>query len=1210
MDKGKDKKREKAVKKEKKEEKKERDSRNTKEYSSSEGEMSSSEGEYETETRKKSKGSMDKKSKDIKSSKDIKKKSKEDKSSKDSMGSKDSKDSMGSKEGKSSKDSKSKNDSKDSKSKNEDKDSKSSKEDKSKDESVKKSKDSKVKSSKDDKNSKDSKDKKDSKDDESMKKSSKEDVSSDDDTANDDQSNNTEPEGEDKGEDKDKDKSEGESEGEGEKTKSGEKGEKSKSNGKNDKTKNDKTKNDKIPEERKIISEKEIQLEKVDGSHLISEKILQDNANILKGKESMENNKKSVYISIRNNVESGTVKSISEDLLRHKDKEFGTSLLEKSKSKFQVDFKKLEKEKKESSKSESLKRVSRAEQIVERISLYYSRNKDFTTKVDTLVKTVRKLSTETIQKIFLNILHKSDSPYVVLYVLSRLKDGPVFLSDECIVELSLFVRSCRSIYLETIPYTEIIKNLFEKCILPDVTVEHSYDLLSQIEQTEGTRDLLIELFGRVHIVNYYKEVTAGLFTRNIQRSVLYTIMHTINDKTLVETSLSPVFQRLDKNITENTVEKNTVIFSRGIWAFLHMHMDGFNERFDDTIKYIRYFCTAFTNTSCEFLSADDVLEIIDTIEILANSVINRTIHSGEKSKKNHQKKLKNYVEKKVIKKKTKASIIPEMENVEYSEDSDSDESAQESDETEKSEDSHPETNERLNNVKITQEKLLIFTTMLNKEYKTVYEKVKEAIKWKKRPTYDTLLYAMAHIKLLHLLLYLSKVSGSVEIPINDHYSLFSNINIPAAFDGKKYDGTEDLADRIFSEKWNSLGFLLKEGLITSNELNFSKDILRHKSPHQLFDKISASAHLLTFPPVSVFLENGHIYDVIFLQTLPMYVRHKDFLSTLQKIVRTFIGTAEKEALALLTRRLIELDGLYTEKELKRGSKKPNDPNHYTPVKSIVRNTIASLFITEIDLSCTSGVSLTADSRKTDSYDRVDVQLHETKEYNPVTKQEEYKVSEEIVFKRVGTDMHKELKNARTYHKSSKEGKNVDEKRRKMIFDFIISIKDMKITDRFITALTKLPSAASIDDKMKVFIIRVLTYAMDKALLTDKTIEIIRDFSKKELKESSSQVVIDAAKYLYIKTSGASKKRHKSRVLSYDELTLSLLLFISSRLGDLSTMKDGFFKICADLKEYQRNELLLLFKEAGVQISDSLAGTSEVLERYNESKKTLAGFPSL
>ncbi|KFG26287.1 uncharacterized protein NESG_01407 [Nematocida ausubeli] len=1189
MDKGKDKKREKVVQKEKKEEKKERDSRNTKEYSSSEGEY---------ETHKNSKGSMDKKSKDVRSSK----------GSKDSMGSKEDKNSMDKKKSKDGKNKSSKED-KSSKSSKEDKDSKKDK----KDESVKKSKDDKnSKSSKDDKDkdkdtkdksSKDSKDKKDSKsskDDENVKKSSKEDVSSDDDTASDDQSNNTEPEGEGEGEDKDKDKDKDKGEDEGEKTKSSEK---TKSNGKNDKTKN-------IPEERKIISEKEIQLEKVDGSHLISEKILQDNANILKGKESMENNKKSVYISIRNNVESGTVKSISEDLLRHKDKEFGTSLLEKSKSKFQVDFKKLEKEKKESSKSESLKRVSRAEQIVERISLYYSRNKDFTTKVDTLVKTVRKLSTETIQKIFLNILHKSDSPYVVLYVLSRLKDGPVFLSDECIVELSLFVRSCRSIYLETIPYTEIIKNLFEKCILPDVTVEHSYDLLSQIEQTEGTRDLLIELFGRVHIVNYYKEVTAGLFTRNIQRSVLYTIMHTINDKTLVETSLSPVFKRLDKNITENTVEKNTVIFSRGIWAFLHMHMDGFNERFDDTIKYIRYFCTAFTNTSCEFLSADDVLEIIDTIEILANSVINRTIHSGEKSKKNHQKKLKNYVEKKVIKKKTKASIIPEMEDVEYSEDSDSDESAQESDETEKSEDSHPETNERLNNVKITQESLLIFTTMLNKEYKTVYEKVKEAIKWKKRPTYDTLLYAMAHIKLLHLLLYLSKVSGSVEIPINDHYSLFSNINIPASFDGKKYDGTEDLADRIFSEKWNSLGFLLKEGLITSNELNFSKDILRHKSPHQLFDKISASAHLLTFPPVSVFLENGHLYDVIFLQTLPMYVRHKDFLSTLQKIVRTFIGTAEKEALALLTRRLIELDGLYTEKELKRGSKKPNDPNHYTPVKSIVRNTIASLFITEIDLSCTSGVSLTADSRKTDSYDRVDVQLHETKEYNPVTKQEEYKVSEEIVFKRVGTDMHKELKNARTYHKSSKEGKNVDEKRRKMIFDFIISIKDMKITDRFITALTKLPSAASIDDKMKVFIIRVLTYAMDKALLTDKTIEIIRDFSKKELKESSSQVVIDAAKYLYIKTSGASKKRHKSRVLSYDELTLSLLLFISSRLGDLSTMKDGFFKICADLKEYQRNELLLLFKEAGVQISDSLAGTSEVLERYNESKKTLAGFPSL
>ncbi|KAI5166621.1 hypothetical protein NEIRO03_1224 [Nematocida sp. AWRm78] len=960
-----------------------------------------------------------------------------------------------------------------------------------------------------------------------------------------------------------------------------------------------------------VKNEKEFKLNDKEGGHLVNEKIKQVNENLLKGKESVEKNQKSVFISIRNNSENGTIKTISDDFLRKKDKQFGTTLLEKSKSKFQIDFKELEKEKKENAIRESLKRVSRADQIIQKISLYYCRNKNFIATADHLIRTLKKLSPQTIQKVFLDVLHRAESPYIALFILRKMKDVPPFLSDECVVQLSLFVRSFRIMYLDTIPYSQIIKDLFERCILSDVTVEHSYDLLSQIEQDKSIRNLFIELFGRVHIVNYYKELCAGLFVRNIHRSVLYSVMFTINDMHLTADGLSPTFNMIGKYIEKETVEKNSVVFARAFWAFLKVHMSGFNERFNDAIKYIRYFSDSFTSTSCEIFSIADVLEIVDTIEILANSIINRTIFNGEAGTNKKPSDIKNYVQKKELKSKNKIKIVPEMENVKYSDkESDSDESSKTNDDSEKSEDSIADQGHRLDNVKITQESLLVFITMLNTEYKSTYKKLKEAIQWKKRITYDTLLYALAHIKLLHLLLYLSRLSGSVELPIKEHYSLFSSIDIPATFDGKQYDGTQELADRIFSEKWNSLGFLLKESLISPNELNFSQDILRHKSPHQLFEKVSASVHLLTFPPITVFLESDHIYDAIFLQTLPMYVRHKEFLITLRKIVRTFISRAEKEALALLIRRLIELDGIYTEKEVRKGRKKPYDPNHYTAVKNAVRNTIASLFITEIDLSSFNGVNLTADSRKDDAYDAIDVVLHETKEHNPVTNQEEYKIAEEIIFKRTGTDMHKELNSAKTYHKSSKEGKNVDEKRRRIVFDFIVSINDLALSEKFIKALIKLPTVTKLDDKMKLFIIKVLAYALQKITISDPVVGLIKDFAKKELKKSSSELMADAAKYLYIKTSASIEDKHTSSNQNYENLSLSLLMLITRKQGNLNTLKNCFFKICADLKDYERNELLLLFKEAGVTISNSLDGTSEGLSRYNESKKLMTGFPSI
>lgn len=960
--------------------------------------------------------------------------------------------------------------------------------------------------------------------------------------------------------------------------------------------------------EKKVSNEKEFKIDRKEGTHLISEVMKQNASTTVEKKESTEKNKKTVSISIRNDRESGTISSISDELLKKTDKTFGTTLLEKSKGKVPVDTKKIEKSKET---EESLKRLTRADQILKRLTLSYSRNKDFKTKTELLIKTAKKLTPKSIQRIFLHILNTSDNPYVVLYVLERFDKVPPFISDACAVQLALFLRTLKGVYLDAIPYSKIIRKLFGCCILSDVTVEHSYDVLSQIEQDSAIRALFIDLFGRIHIINYYKELCAGLIVRNISRNVLYSVIYTINDKGVAKENLSAMFRRLDEYCADGSVEKNTVTFARAIWALLTVHMDVFDEQFDTAIKYIGYFCGSFTESSCEFFSVDDALEIIETIDILANAVINRTIKRGKNKNKNKPAEIKNYVQKKEVKKTEKPRIIPEMENVSYSDNSE-DTSDEDGKSSSKSTGEHStDTQDKLNNVSITREKLLVFTTLINTQYKDVCKRVENSIKWQKRPAYETLLYAAMHIKLLHLLLYLSRISGSSEIPVDTHYKLYTSIDIPPSFDAKKYDGTQKLADRILCEKWHSLGFLLKEGLITSVGADFSRDILRHKSPVELFGTISASVHLLSFPPPAVFLENGHIYDFIYLQTLPKYILHKDFVTTLKKTVRTFISQVEKEALTLLIRRLIELDGFYTEREEKKGSKTSQNPNNYAAVKHVVRDIIASLFITEMDLSVGgTTATLAKDTRLEGSYDTIDAELREEKVYNPVTKQEEYKISEEIVFKRFGTDMHKELSDAKAYHKSAAEGKHVDEKRRKIVFDFIITINDLNLSDKFIKALVKLDSVLKLTDNMLLYVIKTVAYSISKLTLSEETVKQIKEFAQKQINTSESGLIKGAAKYLFIRTTALTLEERENKNNTYDELVISLLLFITTKQGNLGSLKDSFFNICPDLKEYERNELLLLFSKAGVKISKTLTGHSEELERYKEVKNTMCSLPAL
>lgn len=300
-----------------------------------------------------------------------------------------------------------------------------------------------------------------------------------------------------------------------------------------------------------------------EGAHIVKEKVNQTASTEIKDNELIKRDQKTVKITIKNDTSSGTIEPIEGDMLKEKDKIFGTTLLKKANSKLLVDFKEINDSKKKESR-ESLETVAAADKLLEKLSLYYSRNKRFAKRTDSLAKITRKLSTETVQRIFLHVLHRIDNPYVILYVLSKFTSLPPFLSDDCAVQFSLFLRSLRGMYLETVPYSKIVKDLVATCIMPDVSLEHIYSIVAEIEQTRSVRDLLVDLYGKVHIISYYREVCNGAIIKSMGRNVIYSMIYTINDKRVSVSSLEQVFAKLDKYAVENTVEKNVSTFARCI----------------------------------------------------------------------------------------------------------------------------------------------------------------------------------------------------------------------------------------------------------------------------------------------------------------------------------------------------------------------------------------------------------------------------------------------------------------------------------------------------------------------------------------------------------------------------------------------------------------------------------------------------------------------
>lgn len=302
---------------------------------------------------------------------------------------------------------------------------------------------------------------------------------------------------------------------------------------------------------------------------------------------------------------------------------------------------------------------------------------------------------------------------------------------------------------------------------------------------------------------------------------------------------------------------------------------------------------------------------------------------------------------------------------------------------------------------------------------------------------------------------------------------------------------------------------------------------------------------------------------------------------------------------MLARRLIELDSLYTVAELREGYKLPISPNDYSQAKPFVRETVASLFFTEIDLVYTQPLSILIEkhSERSKQYDIVEVELKEEIKRNQSTKEEEYLITEQTLFKRMPTDRFTSLEGVKQFDRMCKEGPNVDAMRRKIVFNFICTINDLSLSSRFVDALLKLPSVLSLPESMQMLIISSLQQLRRRVTLLPETNKALITFSK-DLLTSESAKIKSAGIFLYCSCSQFENEEIPIDILTYQDLLLSLLILITTKKGDLQTLKDAFFRICTEIEIKERDELLLLFAHLGVKLSPNLKGNSSVLEEFN------------
>jgi len=938
--------------------------------------------------------------------------------------------------------------------------------------------------------------------------------------------------------------------------------------------------------------------EKREDGRILRKKVEKNSSVVTEKGNLVKKDEKTVEIDISPDPESANPKKIPLSLLKPEATEYGKKALRDPATDPAPPS-----DQKNASKQQQLSALAKLDTLLDRLSLRRAKTSSYEKTVRKFLDLLSLQDALGVERTLIQLLSRCDSPYLILYVFEKMSTSHPCLSDFCVQQLYFFARTFRNLYRETVPYVRILKTLFEKCALPDVKIETAFGLFAELGVDSSAREMLVSLYGKVHIINYYKEVAAGVLTQKIDKRLLFSLVFCINDQDLAKAPLQKMFSKLGEYIRTHRVEKNAVAMANCVWALLKAHPDLFDGRFDYLLSLLSYLSCIFTIESSEHLSVSDVDDVLQCMEAVANCALNRTIHRKGGAK--NSEKISNMVKKLTVHKKQKVRIIPDIKEAEAAAEKKQKEAAEKdaSGKEESAEDSEEDV-ERVQNVSLDRKKLETFAVLTNGIYQRALEGIKQHSEWRKTASYDVLVYLISQVRTAHLMVYLGRISGSPLVFFGDHHSLLSSVFSPSraeAYRNSARDGAElgALSDTLMAEKWRTLGYLVQEGLFIPPEGAFSSEVHSHARPMFLFEQVCSVIHLLSHPPVLALLRNGYFYDVIYLLTLPKYVKHPEFKKSLKETVSYFVSQCRKEEIALLIRKMVELDGFYTEAEKASGDKRSRTVDDYVKVKQDVRETIASFFITEIDLA---QPPLERNKKRARGYDKAHVRHTEKKRVDPATKEEDLLVVEETLFRRLANDSAEKQMEYKTFYKNTKKGKNIDKIRRKVILDYVAKINDVSVSDKFATALARLPKCAPVSEELLLYVLQVLCILEKKVALSPVVHAEILAFAKNTMDTSDRPEIRCSAQFLYtVVAENTEVDLAETGASTYDNLVLSLLIFIGAKKGNKEHLKDRFFKICSEVDAEKRKELLRLYAHLDIDVSPEIAGPSRILEEFEKAR---------
>jgi len=929
----------------------------------------------------------------------------------------------------------------------------------------------------------------------------------------------------------------------------------------------------------------------------------------------LRTNEKVVQVDIALNTTADTAHKIPAHLLKQDETPYIARLLDDADNNAQNN----DSAHKPLTTAQQLKAFAALDKLLDKMTLKHCKNKNYSAARAKFVAAVSSIDPKHTEHVIVRFLSLCDNSYVILYALEAIAHTRPCLSDTCIQHIGMFARTLKHVYTDTVPYADILKRVFEKGALPNVKVETACYLLAQLGIDADTKRVLVSLYGKASIVKYYREVAEGIMLCKTDKDLLHCLMYVIDDKNLATHPLRPLLGALDTCIGADRTDKNTPNMARAVWALLTVHSDLFDTRFEYILSLMAYFAHVLASDSCGDLSIPDIDDMITALERIADVILNRTVHyegaSTDAGMDTHRLgKIANTIDKGTART-DRPRIIPELANVKYTDSTDGAHkdtaSADDSnDEDSSDKDVHAARQEHLNNVALTRLRLEVFVSLIYDVYRKTAHNIKSYTASKSRLEYSTLVYLVAQIKLSHLTIYLARISGSPLEFFTDHHALLADVVVPDDASGTVTKmGLKSFADMVLVEKWNTIGYLAQEGVLVPSEDTYCKELLQHAHPYHLFARIASVIHLFAHPPITSLLDRGCIYDVLYMITLPKYITHTEYTKSLHDTVMYLVSGCYKEELVLLVRRLIELDCLYTKPEREKGSKEPRTVNDYAKVKNTVRDTIVSLFVTEIDLTAHTQDNKDTNTTHNDTgYDTAHIKLTKKQTVDPATNEEKCVCVEETLFTRLGTDSKAKKTEHAQFCKDASKDKQVDHMRRKVIYEYIVQINDLAVSDKVVRSLVRLPSAVHVPDALLAHIMQVLTGLEKRVVLSPEVHREVLVFANGVVHSAQSDDMRRIARVLSVITANnadtpsydADKKIH-----TYDKLVMALLAYISTKKGDVQVLKDAFFRVCTDIDTDKQHELLKLYAHIDVEISPAVSGPSQVLDEYRQAEAASA-----